>query len=360
MRYIRKIANIALIFALIGVFLCTGDVYPLNMSLRVPMAVDGNRKRDTLETLGGLASNQKSAPPEWWEKRKVATHYEKLEVDPNASAGQIKGAYRLLSIKWHPDKNPEDKLAEEVFKEVAEAYRVLSDQNGRQQYDLSLNLGKGKKAGMESVEELIRKLKSKNPLERASAAEDLGKIGPPAAEAVPDLVERLEEDSDYYVRIAAVKALGEIDLQAAEAFLMELVMELIGDLKDRNPFTRAFATETLGEIGSPIAVPALIERLGDDDDYVCASAARALGEIGSPMAVPALIERLGDSEPDVRIAAIEALGKIGVPIDEVASAIIDAVKYGRLDDKLADLALEKLGLSKQRLRKISKEVGTFL
>lgn len=62
-------------------------------------------------------------------------YYEVLGVDKSASAAEIKKAYRKLAIKYHPDKNPDNKEAEEKFKEAAEAYSVLSDEQKRQQYD---------------------------------------------------------------------------------------------------------------------------------------------------------------------------------------------------------------------------------
>ena len=62
-------------------------------------------------------------------------YYEVLGVDKNASEDEIKKAYRKLAIKYHPDKNPGDKDAEEKFKEAAEAYDVLHDPNKRKQYD---------------------------------------------------------------------------------------------------------------------------------------------------------------------------------------------------------------------------------
>ncbi len=62
-------------------------------------------------------------------------YYEVLGLDKNASEDDIKRAYRKLAIKYHPDRNPGDKVAEEKFKEAAEAYDVLHDPQKRQQYD---------------------------------------------------------------------------------------------------------------------------------------------------------------------------------------------------------------------------------
>ena len=62
-------------------------------------------------------------------------YYEVLGVEKGASAEEIKKAYRKSAMKYHPDRNPGDKEAEEKFKELGEAYEVLSDEDKRARYD---------------------------------------------------------------------------------------------------------------------------------------------------------------------------------------------------------------------------------
>lgn len=70
-------------------------------------------------------------------------YYEILGVNRNATADEIKKAYRQMAIKYHPDKNPGNKEAEDKFKEAAEAYEVLSDQQKRSNYDRFGHQGAG-------------------------------------------------------------------------------------------------------------------------------------------------------------------------------------------------------------------------
>ena len=62
-------------------------------------------------------------------------YYDVLGVGKNASSDELKSAYRKLAVKYHPDKNPGDKVAEDKFKEASEAYGVLSDKSKKEKFD---------------------------------------------------------------------------------------------------------------------------------------------------------------------------------------------------------------------------------
>ena len=74
-------------------------------------------------------------------------YYEVLGVSKSASESEIKKAYRKMAIKYHPDKNPDNKEAEEKFKEAAEAYDVLSNAEKKQRYDQFGHAGMGNRGG---------------------------------------------------------------------------------------------------------------------------------------------------------------------------------------------------------------------
>ncbi len=88
-------------------------------------------------------------------------YYEVLGVEKGADEGTIKKAYRKIAMKYHPDRNPDDKSAEEKFKEAAEAYEVLSDADKKARYDrfghagVSNNGGFGGRSGGMSVEDIF-------------------------------------------------------------------------------------------------------------------------------------------------------------------------------------------------------------
>ena len=62
-------------------------------------------------------------------------YYKILGVSEDADAKEIKAKYRKLAMKYHPDRNPDDKKAEEMFKTISEAYEILGDENKRKEYD---------------------------------------------------------------------------------------------------------------------------------------------------------------------------------------------------------------------------------
>lgn len=78
-------------------------------------------------------------------------YYKILGVDKTADSAAIKKAYRKLAMKYHPDKNPDDKAAEEKFKQANEAYAVLSDPEKRQQYDTYGSTGFSQRYSQEDI-----------------------------------------------------------------------------------------------------------------------------------------------------------------------------------------------------------------
>jgi DnaJ-class molecular chaperone len=78
-------------------------------------------------------------------------YYKTLGVDKNASAEEIKKAFRKLAVKYHPDRNPNDKAAEDRFKEINEAYAVLSDPKKKDEYDTYGSSGFHKQYSQEDI-----------------------------------------------------------------------------------------------------------------------------------------------------------------------------------------------------------------
>ncbi|ALD21543.1 molecular chaperone DnaJ [Hymenobacter sp. DG25A] len=82
-------------------------------------------------------------------------YYEVLGVAKTAAGDEIKKAYRKVAIKYHPDKNPDDPTAEDKFKEAAEAYEVLSDEQKRARYDRFGHQGVGGNGGGPNMEDIF-------------------------------------------------------------------------------------------------------------------------------------------------------------------------------------------------------------
>lgn len=85
---------------------------------------------------------------------KETEFYDRLEIPPTANVNDIKKAYRKMAVKYHPDKNPNNPSAAEKFKEISEAYEVLSDEKKREMYD---RYGKEslKEGGFSSAEDIF-------------------------------------------------------------------------------------------------------------------------------------------------------------------------------------------------------------
>ena len=73
----------------------------------------------------------------------MTDYYAVLGVERKARLGEVKKAYRKLARKYHPDLNPDDKRAEDRFKQITEAYDVLSDSERRRKHDRELEYGEG-------------------------------------------------------------------------------------------------------------------------------------------------------------------------------------------------------------------------
>ncbi len=107
----------------------------------------------------------------------MADYYDLLGVDRNADDKALKGAYRKLALKYHPDRNPGDREAEERFKEINEAYAVLSDSEKRARYD---RFGSADAAGVQFSGDIFDIFASvfggavgRRPTQRGTPGEDL-------------------------------------------------------------------------------------------------------------------------------------------------------------------------------------------
>src|ERR1044072_7569617 len=93
----------------------------------------------------------------------MTDYYQILEISKEATPEEIKKAYRKKALQYHPDKNPGDKNAELRFKEISEAYEVLSDDKKRELYDRygkegvqTAGFGGAQAGGFSSMDEALR------------------------------------------------------------------------------------------------------------------------------------------------------------------------------------------------------------
>jgi DnaJ-class molecular chaperone len=107
-----------------------------------------SRTRSRLCLQGGAYNRASPAPPSVHEPMAKRDYYDILGVNRDAADEEIKKAYRKLAMKFHPDRNPDNPKAEEHFKEVKEAYEILTDPDKRAAYDQYGHAGVDPQAGM--------------------------------------------------------------------------------------------------------------------------------------------------------------------------------------------------------------------
>lgn len=84
-------------------------------------------------------------------------YYKILGINETTNQDEIKKSYRKLAVQYHPDKNPDNKEAEEKFKEINEAYEILSDENKKNQYDNVRKYGEGVGNQFDQMDEILRR-----------------------------------------------------------------------------------------------------------------------------------------------------------------------------------------------------------
>ena len=234
--------------------------------------------------------------------------------------------------------------------------------DGEDQSVLLQTMGDRRANAPEDIELMLDRLDNGSMDERVSAAWALGRSG--RGDVIPQLLEASRDDRDLNVRINAIDAAatlggGEIldDLigflsdgkpEIQLATLRGLAdpkfvgaVEAVGHLLVENEDLRSAAVDVLGNLGSPDAVPFLVQAAGDPEEDVRSRVAHALGKLGDASAVPALIEMLQDQRWPVRANAAQSLGNLG------ESSARPALEQMRADPNeharnAADAALQKL------------------
>lgn len=122
----------------------------MDLKMYEEASYDYQRVKEKEPTFPGILKLIEEAKREE-KKSKKRDYYQILGVDKNASESEIKKAYKKLAIKWHPDKNnqsdEQQKLAEKTFRDVNDAYTVLSDAKKRNQFDNGIDPHNPEEAG---------------------------------------------------------------------------------------------------------------------------------------------------------------------------------------------------------------------
>jgi len=210
------------------------------------------------------------------------SHYDILGISANATADEIKKAYRSLALVFHPDKNPGDKIAEEKFKRVAEAYDVLSDPSKRASYDASLSLHSQNESIQPWVEafsdeEIFRRFYARVLIESQSANRAASVVTPTSASSTSTALvpyQILDTDAELFARLHAeifvrletdaiqiLKARGVGSLYQGEYQLSDI----LGVIESEGLLHRALADEAFIRHLKPLLIA--LEQRGVFDEF---------------------------------------------------------------------------------------------
>ena len=134
----------------------------------------------------------------------IKDYYRILNIKSSASPAEIKNAYRKLAMAYHPDRNPNDALAAAVFTDVAEAYKVLSDEESRKQYNYEryLTAQQEYQRPAEAIEALIQRMSRINKQVKNTDPFRLNKdaLLYSVKQSLPDDIELLQQTNETLLR----------------------------------------------------------------------------------------------------------------------------------------------------------------